>query len=116
MYVKPGQGQIARDIFATVSKVDTFARLDPGCFVVILSAPATPQDGERVNSIVSSKWQEALKQTDPLLAIPIAVNSVVVHCPQDSPDWEALLELLQQQLGREAHDASAMDQPRGYKK
>ncbi len=84
--------------------------------MVILSAPSTPEDGERVNSIVSRRWQGALEQTDPLLATPIAVNSVVVHCPQDSPDWEALLELLQQQLGRDTKDTSAMDAPRGHEK
>jgi len=109
------QNDIAKDIFAAISNVDTFARLGLGCFVLILSAPAAPQDGERVSSIVTSKWQEALKQTDPLVAIPLAVRSIIVHCPQDSPDWEALLELLEQQLGAEPHNSSAMDEPRGHK-
>ncbi|MBS0422605.1 MAG: PAS domain S-box protein [Proteobacteria bacterium] len=108
--------EIAKDIYSLVSNVDTFARLDPGCFIVILSVSASLQDGDRVNGIVSARWQEALEQTDPAVATPIEVKSVVLHCPQDSPDWEALLELLHQQLGRDVQGASAMDQPRGHKK
>jgi len=101
--------EIAKEIFATFPNVDTFARLGRGCFALILSVPASSLDHERVNDIVSSRWQDALRQCDPLWSAAIAVTSVVVHCPQDSVDWEELLELLEQQLKREQLGPKAMD-------
>lgn len=107
---------IAKDIFAAVSNVDTYARLGRGTFIVILSAAASVHDAQHINAIVSRRWQQALNATDPLLMTSIPVKTAAVHCPQDGPDWETLLELVDQQLGNDTLSPSAMDEPRGHKR
>jgi PAS domain S-box-containing protein len=112
LYLKT-QNEIVRAIFETVSHVDTFARLGRGCFALILSAPASPGDEERVAALVGRRWQDALREADPSLGDMIGVTSTTVHCPQDSAEWEALLELLEQRILPADHADTARDQPRG---